>query len=262
MLVSGDRKKFFVCLEPGGELQTHRGILHHDELIGIPWGSEIRSHLDLRYHIVEPTLRDVLLHIKRRSQIVYPKDIGYILLRLSVGPGKTVIEAGTGSGGLTTALSWAVGPEGRVISYDRREDMIALARKNLQRVGLEKRVDFRLRDIAQGFDESGADALFLDLPTPHLYLPQVHTALTNGGIFGAILPTTNQVSVLIDALNRHFFGMVDLCEIILRFYKPIPERIRPLDRMVAHTGYLIFARTVLPEAGVETEMGEADFTNR
>jgi tRNA (adenine57-N1/adenine58-N1)-methyltransferase len=251
MLVSGDRKQFFINLKPGEILQTHRGILKHDDLIDIPWGSELRSHLDARYHILEPTLRDLLLQIKRHSQIIYPKDIGYILLRLSIGPGKTVVEAGTGSGALTTALAWMVGPDGKVISYDRRADMQDLARRNLEKVGLLDRVDLRQREIAEGFDEQDAEALFLDLPSPHTLIPQARAALRNGGVLGVIVPTTNQVNVLLESLQRNGFHMVEVCEILLRFYKPVPERLRPVDRMIAHTGFLIFARAVLPIEGEE-----------
>ena len=246
MIVSHDQKRSFVRLESGKNLQTHRGVMQHDDLINIPWGSEIQSHLGINHYLIEPTLRDILLHIKRRSQIIFPKDIGYILLRLSAGPGQRILEAGTGSGALTTAFAWSVGPEGKVISYDRRADLQELARQNLQRVGLEERVEFRLRDISEGFDEKDVEALFLDLATPHLYLPQVRDTLSNSGRFGAILPTTNQVSDLLEALSRHDFDLINVCEISLRFYKPIADRLRPTDRMVAHTGYLIFARPVIP----------------
>jgi tRNA (adenine57-N1/adenine58-N1)-methyltransferase len=246
MVVSHDQKRYFIRLEPERELQTHRGVIKHDDLIGIPWGSEIQSHLGTSHYIIEPSLRDLLLHIRRRSQIVFPKDIGYILLRLSVGPGQTIIEAGTGSGALTTAFAWIVGQEGKVISYDRREDLQKVARQNLQRVGLEDRVEFRLSDISEGFDEKDIEALFLDLPSPHQFLAQVRGALSNSGKFGAILPTTNQVSALIESLEKHDFDLIDVCETYLRFYKPVAERLRPTDRMVAHTGYLVFARPVLP----------------
>lgn len=244
MLVARDHKHFILRLEPGTDLQTHRGVVHHDDMIGGAWGSMIQSHMGNRFFMVQPSLHDILLSIRRSSQIIFPKDLGYILLRLSVGPGKTVIEAGTGSGALTTALAWAVGPSGRVISYDRRADMQELASRNLRRVGLEGRVAFKERDIEQGFDESEVDALFLDLPTPHLYLPQVRAALQGGGAFGAILPTTPQVATLLQAMEEHPFAFVEVCELLLRHYKPIPQRLRPTDRMVAHTGYLIFARPV------------------
>jgi tRNA (adenine57-N1/adenine58-N1)-methyltransferase len=232
-------------LEIGKELQTHRGVMQHDEIIGLPWGSEIQSHLGIKHYLIEPSLRDVLLHIKRRSQIIFPKDIGYILLRLAVAPGQTILEAGTGSGALTTAFAWAVGSEGKVVTYDRRADLQELARENIKRVGLEDRVEFQLQDIAEGFKEKDAGALFLDLPSPHRYLAQARAALVNGGRFGAILPTTNQVSALLESLSKHDFDLVDVCEIYIRFYKPVADRLRPTDRMVAHTGYLIFARPII-----------------
>lgn len=244
MLITGE-KKFIFIIDPSKDMQTHRGVIHHRDLIGLPWGSSLMSHIGKPFLFLEPTLRDLLLYIRRKSQIIFPKDIGYILLRLSSGHGKRVIEAGTGSGALTLALAWAVGPSGKVYSYDRRQDMQTLASQNLMRVGLENRVQFWLRDLADGFHETDVEALFLDLPHPELYLPQVRKALSNGGNFGAILPTSNQVSELLRGLKTHHFDHVEVCEILIRFYKVIPERLRPVDRMVAHTGYLVFARSTL-----------------
>lgn len=251
MLISADRKQFIFRLQDGGEMQTNRGVIRHAALVGMPWGSTVHTHLGQPFFIIEPSLHDLLLYMKRRSQIIFPKDIGYLLLRLSIGPGKTVIEAGTGSGGLTTALAWAVGPTGHVFSYDRREDMQDLARKNLERVGLVNQVTLVLRDVTDGFDQTGVDAIFLDLPDPHAYLAQVSAALQNGGSLGAILPTTNQVSELLAALEGERFGYVEVCEILLRFYKTVAARLRPNDRMVAHTGYLVFARSLLTDAPPE-----------
>lgn len=258
MLISADRKQFIFRLQDGGEMQTNRGVIRHAALVGMPWGSTVHTHLGQPFFIIEPSLHDLLLYMKRRSQIIFPKDIGYLLLRLSIGPGKTVIEAGTGSGGLTTALAWAVGPAGHVFSYDRREDMQDLARKNLERVGLLDQVTLVLRDIADGFDQTGVDAIFLDLPDPHAYLSQVSAALQNGGSLGAILPTTNQVSDLLAALEREGFGYIEVCEILLRFYKTVAARLRPNDRMVAHTGYLVFARSLLADALPGIAAGEID----
>jgi len=244
LLVGKGRKQFIIQLQPDQNLHTHWGVLRHADLIGSAWGSRVESHTGEAFMLFRPTLQDILLHIRRQSQIIFPKDIGYILLRLSVGPGTTVLEAGTGSGALTTALAWAVGSSGKVYSYDRREDMQELARRNLNRLGLLDRVSMVLRDIEQGIDETGIPAAFLDLPEPERYLVQVHQALASGGVLGAILPTSNQVSRLLEALELHSFGLVDVCEILLRFYKPVAERLRPDDRMVAHTGYLVFARAI------------------
>ena len=244
MLVAQGGTQFIIQLTPERQLQTHRGVLQHEDLIGLSWGTTVTSHTDHDFLFLQPSLRDILLHTKRQSQIIYPKEIGYILLRLSIGPGSRVIEGGTGSGALTTAFAWAVGSEGRVYSYDRREDMLELAARNLGRVGLSDRVELTQLDIEGGFSEHEAASLFLDLPHAHRYLSQARKALSDGGALGAILPTANQVSRFLHELEGKQFGLPEVCEILLRFYKPNPQRLRPTDRMVAHTGYLVFARAV------------------
>ncbi len=245
-LVSPSHKIYMVHLSPGGQLQTHRGVIKFDDLVGLPWGSEILSHQGSTFYLLQPSLGDLIREMKRTTQIMYPKDIGYIMITMGIGPGQHVIEAGTGSGAMTTALAWLVGPHGQVTSYEFRSEMQNLAQKNLAQLDLSDRVKFKLRDIADGFDEKHVDAIFLDLPNPYDYLQQVRDALKLGGYFGAILPTVNQVERLLPALHNHHFAFVDVCEILLRHYKPIYDRLRPTDRMVAHTGYLIFARPILP----------------
>ena len=165
-----------------------------------------------------------------------------------------VLEAGTGSGSLTTAFAYSVGDTGKVVSYEVRPDFQALAQKNIERLGLSHRVDFKLGDIANGFEETGVDALFLDVANPFDYIPQVRAALKPGGFFGTILPTVNQVTRLLPALRFHSFAFIEVCEILIRFYKPEPERFRPVDRMIAHTGYLIFARPIIPAMREGEEM--------
>lgn len=246
-LVSPTNKLFIVRLQPGEEFHTHRGILKFDELIGLPWGSEVFTHSGKSYLLLQPSLADILQEIKRNTQILYPKDIGYILLTMGIGPGARVIEAGTGSGALTTAMAWAVGEHGHIYSYEAKAENQKLARKNLDRLGFLDRVTLKQRDIAEGFDETGVDALFLDLPNPYDYLSQARQALKPGGFFGTILPTTNQVILLLDAFYPYNYAFVDVCEVLLRYYKPIADRFRPADRMVAHTGFLIFARPLLGE---------------
>lgn len=245
-LVSPSNKTYFVRVMPGGELQTHRGIVRFDDLIGVSWGSQVFSHQGSTFFLLPPGLGDLIKEIRRNTQIMYPKDIGYILVTMNIGPGKQVLEAGTGSGAMTTALAWAVGASGHVYSYESRPPMQNLARKNLERVNLESRVSLILKDIAEGFDESEADAVFLDLPNPHDYIPQVRSALKAGGFFGCILPTVNQVERLLPVLHQNDFQFTDVCEILLRYYKPVYDRLRPTDRMVAHTGYLIFSRPIIP----------------
>ena len=245
-LVGLRHKHFIITLVPGGELHTHRGILKHDDLIGRPWGSQVFSHQDSPFFLLQPSLADVLTELPRNTQIMYPKDIGFILSTMSVGPGQRVMEAGTGSGSMTIALAYAVGPEGRVVTYERRPEFQQLARKNLTRLGLEGRVDFKLGDILDGFLETDMDAFFLDVPNPWDYVVQVRAALKPGGFFCNLVPTFNQVETLLYALRRTLFAFIEVCEIMLRYYKPEPTRLRPTDRMVAHTGFLTFARRIEP----------------
>ncbi|OGO32308.1 MAG: tRNA (adenine-N1)-methyltransferase [Chloroflexi bacterium RBG_16_54_18] len=257
-LVSPSNKTTLVRLKSGDSVQSHRGVLAHDDLIGLPWGSKVHTHTGSYYFLLQPSLHDILKETRRNTQIMYPKDIGYILVMMGIGPGSRVVEAGTGSGALAVALAWAVGAGGQVISYEMRQEMQSLARKNLERVGLLGRVTLKLRDIEEGFDETGMEALFLDLPNPYDYLEQAYRLLRHGGHFGTILPTTNQVARLLSAFRQQPFGFIEVCEIMLRFYKPVADRLRPTDRMVAHTGYLVFARAMQLTAGEVLNTAEVD----
>ncbi len=243
-LVGLRHKSFIITLKEGGKLETHRGILQHDELIGKLWGTQVFSHMGSPFFLLQPSLADLLNDLPRNTQILYPKDIGFILVTMGIGPGKKVIEAGTGSGSMTIALAHNVSADGQVISYEVRPDMQNLAKKNLERVGLASRVDFKLRDIAEGLDETDGDAFFLDVPNPYDYILQVRNALKPGGFFCSLIPTVNQVELLLTALRREQFAFIEVCEVLVRYYKPEPTRLRPTDRMVAHTGFLIFARRI------------------
>lgn len=256
-----NHKNFIIRLESGRQFHTHRGILSHDELIGQAWGSQVFTHTGSPFFLLQPPLSELLRGIPRNTQILYAKDIGYILVMMGIGPGQHIIEAGSGSGALTTAFAFAVGSEGHIYSYDSRLEMMQQAQKNLDRVGLTERVTFYQRDIREGFDQTDADALFLDLPNPFDYIDQVLRALKPGGFFGCILPTVNQVTLLLTALHHSQFAFIDVCEVLLRYYKTDPERFRPTDRMIAHTGFLIFARPVLvkdeAQKGIITEFIES-----
>ncbi len=245
-LVGLRHKNFIFPLVEGGEYHTHRGIVRHDDLIGLPWGTQVFSHTGAAYFLLQPSLADLLLSLKRNTQILYPKDIGFILTTMGIGPGMTVLEAGTGSGSMTIALAYAVGAEGKIISYEVRPEMQNLASKNLSRLGLLERATLHLGDIGQGIAETDVDAFFLDVPNPYDYIPQVRGALKPGGFFCGLVPTVNQVAELLHALRRNKFAFIEVCEVLLRYYKPEPLRLRPTDRMVAHTGFLTFARRIEP----------------
>ena len=244
LLIAGDGRRYFFRLRAGDRFHTHKGVIAHDDLIGQPLGRQIRSHLNFPFVVLRPSIFDLLMNLKRVSQIIYPKEIGPILLRLDVTSGRRIIEAGTGSGALTMALAYGVQLHGKVYSYEAREDMINVARKNLAVAGLLEYVQLKQRDIAEGFDETDVDALFLDVREPWDYLEQVLAALRDGGFFGALVPTTNQVSWLLAAMERHPFSSIEVLETLERRYKPVPARLRPQDVMVGHTGYLVFARKI------------------
>lgn len=237
-------KSHILRLQAGAVLQTHRGVIRHDDVIGQKWGTRLQSHQGNPFYLFQPGLADLIREIKRTTQIMYPKEISYVMMILGVGPGKRVLECGGGSGALTTAFATMVGEEGKVYSYERKPEIQALARSNLARVNLDGRVVFKLGDAADGFEERDVDALFLDLPNPYDYLVQAKASLKGGGYLGMLVPTVNQVERCLQALQHHQFAFVEVCEILLRYYKTDWDRLRPVDRMIAHTGYLLFGRSV------------------
>lgn len=243
-LVGLNHKSFIFTLAVDSDFQSHRGVIQHNDLIGKPWGIQVFSHNGSPFFLLQPSLPDVLKSTKRATQIMYPKEIGYIIVHMGIRPGKRVIEAGTGSGSFTTALAYWTGDTGKVFTYEAKEETQKIAVKSLTKLGLESRVDFKVRDIREGFDEKNVDAVFLDVPNPYDFMKQVKAALKPGGYFGCILPTTNQVTTLLVALRQNDFAFIDVCDVSLKHYKPEPTRFRPTDRMIAHTGYLIFARSV------------------
>lgn len=256
LFASKDRKSYVRTLAPGGQLITHLGNIAFDSLIGLSYGSAVHTHLGHLFYMLKPGFEDLMQHARHETTIIQPKDLGYIAVKLNIGSGTRVIEAGTGSGGLTTWLAMLVGDSGQVISYDRKASNAEVARRNLVRAGVERRVTLKTRDIAEGLDETEADALFLDLPNPWDYLEVARAALTGGGHFGALLPTVNQVIDLVSAMYRGAWFRVEVEEIMLRSYKVIPARIRPDDRMIGHTGYLIFARAITRDSADAPDASE------
>src|SRR4030066_1679404 len=129
-LISAQNKRFIFRILESAKFETHRGYINHNELIGLPWGSRVFSHMGSPFILLQPSLADVLVEIRRNTQIMYPKDIGFILITMDIGPGKHILEAGTGSGAFTTALAFAVGTQGLITSYESRPEFQHLAHKN------------------------------------------------------------------------------------------------------------------------------------
>lgn len=198
-----------------------------------------------KYYVLECDTFDYIMYsLKRQTQIVYPKEGTYIAMRLDIFPGKRVGEAGTGSGAFTVYLSRLVGPSGRVYTYEQREEFYKLARKNLEEFSEFDNVIMYNKSINEGIEERDLDAFFLDVKKPWEVLEEVKNALKIGGHLGILVPTANQVSESLIALEKNGFYISEVSEIMLRKYKINPERLRPEDLMIGHTGYLIFARKV------------------
>ncbi len=252
LLNDSKHKNHLLRVKAGEVFMSHRGTIKHDDIIGQAWGVRLESHKGSPFFVLQAGVTDLVQNIKRTTQIMYPKDIGYLILRLGVGPGKRVLECGGGSGGMTTVLAYLTGDSGRVYSYERNPKAQSLAQKNLALFGLDHRVEFKAGDAKDGFEERNLDAILLDLPNPYDFLEQVRASLKSGGQFATLLPTVNQVESTLYALAHSRFAFIDVCEISLRHYKSDWARFRPVDRMVAHTGYLVFARKV-EDSGVEAE---------
>ncbi|MBD5647295.1 MAG: tRNA (adenine-N1)-methyltransferase [Desulfovibrio sp.] len=241
-------RRYLKRLEEGQDWHSNDGTLAAADVAALDFGSVATTNAGVPIRVEEATLHDLLLGVKRQTQIIYAKDIAYICLRLGVGPGRTVIEAGCGSGALTLGLSWFAGPTGRIVSHDAREEFTRLARRNLDWAGLGDNVELHCRDIAEGFAVSGADALFLDVRTPWDYLGQALAAVRPGATLGFLLPTVDQVSKLLLGLENGPFAEIEVSELFLRGWKPVADRLRPADRMTAHTGFLVFCRQQEPSA--------------
>jgi tRNA (adenine57-N1/adenine58-N1)-methyltransferase len=244
LLVGKDRRTFVRTIAEGHRFECHLGYIEYADLVGVPYGEQVQTNVGHKLFILPPHTDDIIRHLHREGQIIFPKDLGYIALKLGIRPGIQVIEAGTGSGALTLTLALLVGDEGHVYSYERRQNMQERALANVRRLGLLHRVTFHLRDIERGFEERDVHALFLDVRDPWEYLAQARAALRGGGFFGAIVPTINQVVELTQRLYAGPWYLLEIEELLLRSYKTIPARIRPDEQMVGHTGFLIFARAV------------------
>jgi tRNA (adenine57-N1/adenine58-N1)-methyltransferase len=232
------------------------GRVRHDDVIGHSDGTAVETSRGERLLALRPTLSEYILSMPRGAQVIYPKDLGLILMLADIHPGARIIEAGTGSGALTMALVRAAGPDGRVFSYEVREEFQRIAARNISRyLGETPTLSMRLHDISTGIPDAGAgeppvDRIVLDLPEPwHVVRPAVE-ALRPGGIFLAYLPTTIQVQQDVEALSAsRSFTLIETVETLLRPWNVSGLSVRPAHRMVAHTGFLVTARRIVPLAG-------------
>jgi len=247
LLVDSRDRRYLVRLQAGQTWHSHGGALALDEVIGAPEGTVVRSATGMAFTCFRPRLADFVLKMPRGAQVVYPKDVGAILVEADIFPGSRVLEAGTGSGSLTLALCRATGREGRVVSYELRPEFRAKAEENIEAFfgGLPGWLDLRegdLREVA-GTGER-FDRVVLDMPEPWEMLEALGVVLEPGGIVCGYLPTTVQVQQLVLALEPAGFEHLETFEVLHRSWHVGGRSVRPDHRMVAHTGFITVARNV------------------
>jgi tRNA (adenine57-N1/adenine58-N1)-methyltransferase len=247
LLVDAKRRRHLLTLVAGEQFHTHAGVLEHDAIIGAPEGTTVRTTMGARLVAVRPTLAEYVLEMPRGAQVIYPKDLGPILVLADLFPGARVLESGVGSGALTLAALRAVGPDGRVTGYEIRDDFARRARANVEGLlGSGVPLSIEVRDAYAGIDETDLDRVLLDLPEPWRVVKHAEHALHTGGILLAYLPTIGQVARLREELAASAFGMVETLEVLQRTWHVDGQSIRPDHRMVAHTGFLTHARLLAP----------------
>ncbi len=242
LLIDNKKRRYLVTLSENAEFQSHTGILRHDAIVGRPEGSEVSTTRGQRFQAFRPTLSDYVLSMPRGAQVIYPKDLGPILLLADIGPGMRVLESGVGSGALSMAML-RCGAD--ITGYELREDFAARAAKNVAKfLGPEvaDRYHVELRDCYQGIDACGLDRVVLDLPEPWQVVPHARQALRPGGILVSYSPSITQVMQVVEALNHSSFAEISTTEVLNRTWHVDGAAVRPDHRMVAHTGFLTRGR--------------------
>jgi len=263
LLIDQRGKRHLIFLRKSETFHSDRGWISHDAVIGQPEGTWVRSSMGLRYVALRPTLAEFVLDMPRGAQVIYPKDLAMILFWADVYPGCRVLEAGMGSGALTLALLRAVGPEGRVITFEQREEFARRALANIHmRCGEVTNLTVRLGAVEDGVaDEEPVDRVVLDLPEPWKLTQGMARVLRPGGIFMSYVPTIIQAQQTAETLGRdRHWALVETFETLFRPWNIEGQSVRPFHRMVAHTGFITVARRVVPEegAGAPLRVGAPD----
>ena len=254
LLIDSRERRYLITLATGRQFHSHLGAMEHNDLIGLQEGSTVHTSGGSPLLAFRPTLADYVLKMKRGAQVLYPKDIGLILVYADIFDGAFVLEAGTGSGSLTLALARAVGERGRVVSYETREDHHERGRENIAAWyegsgGKPENLDLKVGDVFADVAERGVDRIVLDLPEPWRAVGTATQSLTSGGVFCAYVPTIPQVVQTVEALRSGGFELIDAFEGLVRTWNVDGASVRPDHRMVAHTGFIVTARKLASGRG-------------
>ncbi|MGI0087418.1 MAG: tRNA (adenine-N1)-methyltransferase [Nitrosotalea sp.] len=241
-----DSKKWLMKVSRKQQFHTHVGIIDHKKVIGKEYGSAIKTNKGKTIYLLEPTVYDYVMKSQRSTQIVYPKDLGYIAARTGLQSGQTIVEIGTGSGSLTTFLASIVKPRGHVYTYDVDENFMAIASKNIEKAGVSKHVTMEKLDIKniKKVPQTDVDMVVVDLGDPWTVVPQARKMLKGSGYFVAICPTMNQLEKLASALRENDFFDMEFTEQIVRTIEAREGKTRHSFRGIGHTTYVAFARKV------------------
>ena len=239
-------KNWLTKIEKSKKLHTHIGFIDFDQVLGLEYGSSIVTPKQKRVYLMEPTIYDFVMKSDRKTQIVYPKDLGYIAIRTGLKSGSNVLEIGTGSASLTTFFASLVGPSGHVFTYDVNEEFMEIAQKNLKKSDMEKNVSMFNRDIMkEGLELSEIDVAIIDLGDPWNVLHIVHKCLKSSGSVAIICPTMNQLEKTSKHMNEIGFIDIESTEILIRNIEAREGKTRPSMRMIGHTTYLLFGRKII-----------------
>jgi len=239
------RRTYMIKMQAGQTFHTHKGYLKLDELIGKEYGEPIKSSMGIYFTTLKPSLTDYIMKSSRNTQIIYPKDAALIVMFSGIGPGSRVIESGTGTGSLTTALAHYVGPTGKVYTYELRSEFQKNAAKNLERAKLISHVEMKSGDVTLGYEERDVDAVILDLAVPWLVVPHAYTALKPSGVLVSFSPTIDQVVKTTEALRENGFVFIETIECLMRTMQVERGKTRPNTMMTGHSGYITHARKII-----------------
>ncbi|BEP16905.1 tRNA (adenine-N1)-methyltransferase [Pyrofollis japonicus] len=248
LLYIDERRRFIFRVRRGGTTGSDRGVLRHDDVIGLRYGSWVKLSSGIKALVMRPRLVDYMERgLRRKTQVIYPKDHGFIAMLLDLKPGMRILEIGVGSGFTTAFLAQIVGEQGHVYGYEKRRDNLEIAKKNLEKLGLLERVTLKHRDAREGIDEKNIDAAVIDMPDPWAVLRHLHEALRPSAGVVFFLPAANQVQRLLLSMRlRGGWGNIGVYEVLVRSYEPFGDAFRPQTTMIAHTGYLVHAVRVEP----------------
>jgi len=244
VLIDESYNKYLISTSAKTDKYKGVGVFDPSILVGKKYGGQLEIG-NKQFWVLPPSLQDKLQGLKRRAQIILPRDAAHITMNCSIESGNTVLEAGIGSGSLTIALANAVAPNGKVVSYDNREEFIKHAMKNLKTAKLDKHVTTKIKDITKGIDEKHLDAVILDIPNPWEAVSHAWKALKPGGYLCSYSPLISQVEKTVKEIEKHSFIEVKTLENIQREMVVSDRGTRPSFNMLGHTGYLTFARKVL-----------------